>query len=241
MAESCGGRLGGNTLAFIEDTAASVGGRWRKGLGGKEAYREQRDLDAELLIERGRDQLEAILGSLEASAGRAKELQTEMAEQMRARIQQLEIEMAEMELQAAPAKARLEQLQKDKDEATRAMRGAEANLAVLQRESAEAAAQSSSLKQLLEDKAKELREAIAREKQMMAAKDAAEAAAAAQQSAYEEAAEENGRLERSLANLTFESQVATEKARAEAQTLKGRVVELEEFLVAACRRADQGE
>ena len=57
-----------------------------------------------------------------------------MAGGMRTKISALEVQIAELNVDAAPQKAQLEALQKEKDEAQRALRAAEANMAFVSHE-----------------------------------------------------------------------------------------------------------
>lgn len=90
-----------DALTFIEDTAQNVGGgQVEQEMMGRTAYKEQRDMDADLLIERGRAQLDSLLGNFSDNIARARTMHEDMAEQMRGKISALEIEMAELQVSA---------------------------------------------------------------------------------------------------------------------------------------------
>jgi hypothetical protein len=82
-----------DALGAVEDMADAPlgGGQVESGLGGKGTFKSKQAFDAELLIERGRSQLDLLLNRLEDGATRALEMHEQLASGLRGKIWSLEV------------------------------------------------------------------------------------------------------------------------------------------------------
>lgn len=129
----------------------------------RSAFHGQRDFDAELLIQKGRAQLDHLLLSLQGGAAQAVLVHAKIGDELKAQIRALEIAIAEMKMAAGPERQKLQQLTLEKEEAARKLAELQIQMHEITSSADSARKEVAAIGKTLEQRGQDLRTAIAKE------------------------------------------------------------------------------